>query len=90
MDSQHASSGEHPKIIGPPSPEDKLQTVLEAVGKTVAAVEYGEVEARRGMHAAEAVVFTLPTAPHSPSRLAPTLGASLHPETSHRRMFTRT
>jgi hypothetical protein len=57
MDSQHASSGEHPKIIGPPSPEDKLQTVLAAVGKTVAAVEYGEVEDRRGMHAAEAVVF---------------------------------
>ena len=57
MDSQHASSGEHPKIIGPPSPEDKLQTILEAVGKTVAAIEYGEVESRRGMHAAEAVVF---------------------------------
>ena len=57
MDSQHASSGEHPKIIGPPSPEDKLETILQAVGKTVAAIEYGEVEARRGMHAAEAVVF---------------------------------
>jgi hypothetical protein len=57
MDSQHASSGEHPKIIGPPNPQDKLQTILEAVGKTVAAVEYGEVESRRGMHAAEAVVF---------------------------------
>ena len=57
MDSQHAGSGEHPKIIGPPSPEDKLQTILEAVGKTVAAIEYGEVESRRGMHAAEAVVF---------------------------------
>jgi hypothetical protein len=57
MDRQHASSGEHPKIIGPPSPEDKLQTILEAVGKTVAAVEYGEVEDRPGMHAAEAVVF---------------------------------
>ena len=57
MDSQHASSGEHPKIIGPPSSEDKLQTVLEAVGKTVEAVEYGEVEDRRGMHAAEAVVL---------------------------------
>jgi hypothetical protein len=57
MDSQHASSGEHPKIIGPPSPEHKLQTILEAVGKTVAAIEYGEVESRRGMHAAEAVVF---------------------------------
>jgi hypothetical protein len=28
MDSQHASSGEHPKIIGPPSPEHKQQTVL--------------------------------------------------------------
>jgi hypothetical protein len=57
MDSQHASSGEHPKIIGPPNPEHKLQTILEAVGKTVAAIEYGEVESRRGMHAAEAVVF---------------------------------
>src|SRR5215210_217269 len=57
MDSQHVSSGEHPKIIGPPSPENKLQTILEAVGKTVAAVEYGEVESRQGMHAAEAVVF---------------------------------
>jgi hypothetical protein len=57
MDSQHASSGEHPKITAPPSPEDKLQTILEAVGKTVAAIEYGEVESRRGMHAAEAVVF---------------------------------
>ena len=57
MDSQHASSGEHPKIIGPPTPEHKLQTILEAVGKTVAAIEYGEVESRRGMHAAEAVVF---------------------------------
>src|SRR5687767_36657 len=57
MDSQHASSGEHPKIIGPPYPENKLQTILEAVGKTVAAIEYGEVESRRGMHAAEAVVF---------------------------------
>src|SRR5215210_8409085 len=54
MDSQHVSSGEHPKIIGPPSPENKLQTVLEAVGKTVAAIEYGEVESRQGMHAAEA------------------------------------
>ena len=59
MDSQHVSSGEHPKIIGPPSEatEHKLQTVLAAVGKTVAAIEYGEVESRRGMHAAEAVVF---------------------------------
>src|SRR5215204_2176554 len=57
MDSQHASSGEHPKIIGPPSPENKLQTVLAAVGKTVAAIEYGEVEFRQGMHAAEAVVL---------------------------------
>ena len=57
MDSQHASSGEHPKIIGPPYPENKLRTILEAVGKTVAAIEYGEVESRRGMHAAEAVVF---------------------------------
>ena len=57
MDSQHASSGEHPKIIGPPSPEDKLQTILEAVGKTVAAIEYGEVESHRGMHEAEGVVF---------------------------------
>jgi hypothetical protein len=57
MDSQHASSGEHPKIIGPPTPEHKLQTILETVGKTAAAIEYGEVESRRGMHAAEAVVF---------------------------------
>ena len=57
MDSDHARSGEHPKIIGSPSPEHKLQTILEAVGKTVAAVEYGEVESSRGMHAAEAVVF---------------------------------
>src|SRR5215210_5804788 len=57
MDSQHASSGEHPKIIGPPSPENKLQTVLEAVGRTVVAVEYGEVESRGGMHEAEAIVF---------------------------------
>ena len=48
MDSQHASSGEHPKIIGPPTPEHKLQTILEAAGKTVAAIEYGEVESRRG------------------------------------------
>ena len=57
MDSEHARDGEHPKITGPPSPEHKLQTVLEAVGKTVAAVEYGEVKSRRGMHEAEAVVF---------------------------------
>jgi hypothetical protein len=57
MDSQQPSSGEHPKITGPPHPENKLQTILGAVGKTVAAVEYGEVESRRGMHAAEAVVF---------------------------------
>jgi len=57
IDSQHASSGEYPKIIGPPSPEDKLETILQAVGKTVAAIEYGEVEARRGMHAAEAMVL---------------------------------
>jgi flavin-binding protein dodecin len=59
MDSQHASSGEHPKIIGTSSEttEQKLQTVLEAVGKTVAAIEYGEVESRQGSHAAEAVVF---------------------------------
>jgi hypothetical protein len=33
MDSQQASSGEHPKIIGPLTPEYKLQTILEAVGK---------------------------------------------------------
>jgi hypothetical protein len=46
MDSQQASSGEHPKIIGPPTPEHKLQTILETVGKTVAAIEYGEVESR--------------------------------------------
>ena len=57
MDSQHASSGEHPKIIGLPTPEHKLQTILEAVGKTVAAIEYGEVESRGGMHEAEALVF---------------------------------
>ena len=57
MDSEHARSGEHPKIVGPPRPEHKLQTVLEAVGKTVAAVEYGQVESRGGMHEAEAVVF---------------------------------
>jgi hypothetical protein len=57
MDSQYVSSGEHPKIIGPPNPQNKQQTILKAVGKTVAAIEYGEVESRRGMHAAEAVVF---------------------------------
>ena len=57
MDSQHARSGEHPNIIGPPTPEHKLQTILEAVGKTVAAVEYGEVQSQRGMHEAEGVVF---------------------------------
>jgi hypothetical protein len=50
MDSQHASSGEYPKIIGPPGPEHKLQIILEAVGKTVVTIEYGEVESRRGMH----------------------------------------
>lgn len=57
MDSGHARGGEHPKIIGPPSPEHKLLTVLEAVGKTVAAIEYGEVEPSRGMHEAEAIVL---------------------------------
>ncbi len=57
MDSEHARGGEHPKIIGPPNPEHKLQTILETVGKTVAAIEYGEVESSRGMHEAEAVVF---------------------------------
>jgi hypothetical protein len=57
MDSEHARSGEHPKIIGPPTPEHKLMTILEAVGKTVAAIEYGEVESSQGMHQAEAVVF---------------------------------
>jgi hypothetical protein len=57
MDSQHASSGEHPKISGPPNLDGKLQTILEAVGKTVAAIEYGKVESRQGMHEAEAVVF---------------------------------
>ncbi len=60
MDSEHARGGEHPKITGPPRPEHKLQTVLEAVGKTVAAVEYGEVESRGRMHEAEAVVFHFP------------------------------
>jgi hypothetical protein len=57
MDSQHVSSGEHPKIIGPPNPEHKLQTILGAVGKTITTIEYGEVESRQGMHAAEALVF---------------------------------
>jgi hypothetical protein len=59
MDSEHARGGEHPKIIGTPdeTTEQKLQTILEAVGKTVSAIEYGEVESSRGMHAAEAVVF---------------------------------
>ena len=57
MDSQHARSGEHSKIIGPPTPEHKLQTILEAVGKTVATVEYGEVESSGGVHEAEGVVF---------------------------------
>jgi hypothetical protein len=57
MDSQHARSGEHPKIVGPPSPGNKLQTILEAVGNTVAAIEYGEVESHQGMHKAEGVVF---------------------------------
>ncbi len=90
MDSEHARGGEHPKIIGPPSPEHKLQTVLEAVGKTVAAVEYGEVESRGGMHEAEAVASTLQMAPPSPSRSAPTPGTSPRPETLPRRTFTRT
>jgi hypothetical protein len=57
MDGEHVSSGEHPKIIGPPNPEHKLQTMLEAVGKTIVAIEYGQVESHRGMHEAEAVVF---------------------------------
>jgi hypothetical protein len=57
MGSEHARGGEHPKIIGLPDPEHKLRTVLETVGKTVAAVEYGRVESRGGMHEAEAMVF---------------------------------
>jgi len=90
MDSQQARSGEHPKIIGPPTPEHKLQTILEAVGKTVAAIEYGEVESRRGCTLRRLWFSTLVTAPHSPLRLAPTPGASPRPETSPRQMFTQT
>ena len=90
MDSQHASSGEHPKIIGPPTPEHKLQTILEAAGKTVAAIEYGEVESRRGCTLRRPWFSTLPTAQPSPSRLAPTPGTSPRPETLHRRTFIRT
>jgi hypothetical protein len=90
MDSQQASSGEHPKIIGPPNPENKLQTILEAVGKTIAAIEYGEVESRRGCTLRRLWFSTLVTAQPSPSRLAPTPGTSPHPETSPRRTFTQT
>ena len=90
MGSKHVSSGEHPKIIGPPSPENKLQTILEAVGKTVAAIEYGEVESRQGCTLRRPWFSTLPTALPSPSRLAPTPETSPRPETLHRRMFTRT
>jgi hypothetical protein len=90
MDSEHARGGEHPKITGPPSPEHKLETVLEAVGKTVAAIEYGEVEPRGGMHEAEAVVFHFTDGTALSIEIGSNARTSPRPETSPRRTSTRT
>ena len=53
-----ASSGPDPKIVGPPMPEHKAEELSKAVGKTIAAVEYGVVEGLPNwVHEGEAIVL---------------------------------
>ena len=82
MNSQQASSGEHPKIIGPPTPEHKLQTILRGRRQNGSGHRVRGGRVSPGMHAAEAVVSTLVTPQPSPSRLAPTPGP-LHDPRPH-------
>lgn len=46
-----------PKLSGPPRPGWKMQDLQNAVGKTISAVEYGEVESHPDVHEAETIVF---------------------------------
>ena len=51
-------SDKEPKIIGPPNPDLKADRLKKAVGKTIAAVEYGIVEGDPGwVHEGEAIVL---------------------------------
>jgi hypothetical protein len=51
-------SDENPKITGPPINEFKAEALNQAVGKTIAAVEYGAVEGYPGwVHEGEAIVL---------------------------------
>ena len=51
-------SDENPKITGPPMSDFKTNKLAQAVGKTIAAVEYGPVEGLPGwVHEGEAIVL---------------------------------
>ncbi len=57
MDPQHPFREEAPKLVGPPDPQHKMDTIQYAVGKTIAEVEFGRVERRENVHNTEAIVL---------------------------------
>ena len=66
LDSERVFGGEEvdppkadaPKIVGPPRPDSKIREVEKAIGKTISAVEFGEVEGLPAhVHEGEAIVL---------------------------------
>lgn len=48
----------NPRIVGPPNPEFKMRDLEKAVGKTIQAVEFGQVEGLPAhVHEGEAIVL---------------------------------
>jgi hypothetical protein len=57
VDPQHPFDEEAPRIVGPPDPQDKMDTIQHAVGKTIDSVEFGRAERHERVHHSEAVVL---------------------------------
>ena len=57
MDPQHPIDKDAPRIVGPPEPHDKMDTIQHAVGKTVDSVEFGRAERHEGVHHSEVIVL---------------------------------
>jgi hypothetical protein len=57
VDPQHPFEDAFPRLVGPPDPPHKMDTIQHAVGKTIAAVEFGRAEQREGVHDTEAIVL---------------------------------
>jgi hypothetical protein len=57
VDPQHPIDKEAPRIVGPPEPQDKMDTIQHAVGKTIDSVEFGRAERHERVHHSEVIVL---------------------------------